>query len=143
MKPLLISICLLFLSYGCGSDLNISGITRTDVRGHSMGGGDGEGDWCEEMGAAYPNPVISKSRYETTIQLHLLKAADVKMQIINKKRKVVRILVEERFFAWGMYNVSWDLRDNSGKRVDPGMYRVKLFLDDKFICKGDIQVIPP
>ena len=39
----------------------------------------------------------------------------------------------------GDYEVLWDLRNDSGELVAPGLYRVQLIVDDKVVCEGDIE----
>ena len=45
----------------------------------------------------------------------------------------------DRTFAAGFYTVAWDLKDETGVRVDPGVYRAVLVAGDEALC-GDIEV---
>ena len=122
----------------CGDALNITGITETDEANTRIGNID-EDDWCPEQNEiyiAYPNPANSS----TTMLYQIGNQTRVKLQIINKDKKVVRLLVDQ-IQAAGFHSVRWSLRDDSGNRVKNGFYRAQFFVDGEFRCHGDIQVI--
>ena len=145
---LLSTILALFLS--CGDALNITGITETDEASILIGNID-ENDWCppqqssgtggtisveDGLRPAYPNPTNSS----TQLPYQINKQTRVKLQIINKDKVIVRLLVDAIQPA-GSYLVHWVLRDDKGDRVKNGFYRVQFFINDEFKCSGDIQVI--
>ncbi len=144
---LLSIIIALFLS--CGDALNITGITETDEANVLIGNID-ENDWCppqhsgtgdaisteDGMRPAYPNPTNSSTR----LPYQITKQTRVKLQIINKDKVIVRLLVDAIQPA-GSYTVLWVLGDDKGDRVKNGFYRVQFFINDEFKCHGDIQVI--
>ena len=98
----LLSIILaLFLS--CGDALNITGITETDETSPDPIGNIDENDWCppqqssgtggaiseeDGMRPAYQNPTNDS----TQLPYQIVKQTRVKFQIINKDKKVVRLL---------------------------------------------------
>lgn len=144
---LIFSSMLLLLS--CGDSINITGITETQETGPEPVGNIDDDDWCsnsEEGWAllpAYPNPTNG----QVSIEFQINRRFWVKMQIINKDKKVVRLLIDDKIQngedakrAPGVYKVIWDARDDKGNRVKNGFYRVEFFLDGEFKCHGDIQI---
>lgn len=136
----LLLLSILMFSMSCGDSLNIFGITETDESAELIGNID-ENDWCTNaqdgwaLHPAYPNPTNNS----TTLIFSLAKMARVKLQIINKDKKVVKLLVDE-FKPAGFFSVQWNLLDNNDDRVKNGFYRVQFFVDGEFKCHGDIQV---
>jgi flagellar hook assembly protein FlgD len=63
----------------------------------------------------------------------------IKLQILNKDKKVVRVLIDE-IKPTGHFTIVWDLRDNNGNRVKDGFYRAQFFLNEVLKCHGDIQI---
>ena len=138
-------LAVFIFTLNCGDALNITGITETNEVANLIGNID-ENDWCPQqngtgvvedgMRPACPNPTNG------SIQLpyQIVKQTRVKLQIINKHKKVVRLLVDERQAA-GHQIVTWDLRDDNGDKVKNGCYRAQFFLDGEFKCHGDVQVI--
>ena len=134
------------IQLGCGDSLNITGIHITGEDGPDLIGVEGnpdKNDWClnSDQGWAffpgYPNPASES----ITIQYQLHRESEVKLQIINENKKVVRILVDEVQFSSGNHSVRWDLTDDSGNRLKNGYYRAQFFIDAEFKCKGDIKVV--
>ena len=140
-------LAVFIFTLNCGDALNITGITETDETSILIGNID-ENDWCppqqssgtisEENGMrpAYPNPTNNS----TTLPYQIATATRVKLQLINKDKAIVRLLVDAIHEA-GSYTVQWGLRDDNGDKVRNGFYRVQFFLDGEFKCHGDIQVI--
>ena len=62
----------------------------------------------------------------TTISLYLTELAEVKVTIFDEKGKLVRQLTPEHHQKSGEALIVWDGRDNDGKIVVPGEYRIKL-----------------
>lgn len=125
----------------CGDSLNITGITETDETGPEPIGNIDENDWCSNLQdgwallPAYPNPATEN----VSFRYNLAFTFRVKLQIINKDKKVVRLLVDGLQQA-GNYAVRWDLLNDKGNRVKNGFYRAQLFIDDEFKCQGDVQI---
>jgi len=69
----------------------------------------------------YPNPMV----YATKIEYTLPKDSQISLRIYNISGQLVKTLVEEQQSA-GNYKVSWDGRDESGKKVTSGIYFYKL-----------------
>ena len=146
----LLSIILAFF-LSCGDALNITGITETNETGPDPIGNIDENDWCppqqsigpggtiseeDGMRPAYPNP----TKNSTQLGYQIVQSTQVKLQIINKDKVIVRLLVDAIQPA-GSYTVLWVLGDDKGDRVKNGFYRVQFFINDEFKCHGDIQVI--
>ena len=125
----------------------ITGITQTDDLGNVVGGD--MTDWCysqtkNAMGEipteyalypAYPNA----SYYTFSLIYDLPAQSDVHIYIVDTM-SMVSTLVDETQEA-GRYITGWNLLDDAGTRVDPGLYRVMITAGD-FSCSGDIQVLP-
>ena len=146
----LLFLVILIFMLNCGDSLNITGITETDETGPDPIGNIDENDWCppqhsgtgevirieDGLYPAYPNPTNNG----TILLFEIGQSTRVKLQIINKHKKVVRLLVDEIKNA-GLFTVQWNLRDENGEKVKNGFYRVQFFIDGEFKCHGDIQVI--
>jgi len=114
-------LAVFIFTLNCGDALNITGITETNEVADLIGNID-ENDWCPQqngtgvvedgMRPAYPNPTNG------SIQLpyQIVKQTRVKLQIINKDKKVVSLLVDAIQQA-GSHIVTWDLRDDKEIRL--------------------------
>jgi flagellar hook assembly protein FlgD len=69
----------------------------------------------------YPNPLSS----ETTIEYGLPEATRVSLKVYNLLGQEVRTLVNEPKDA-GIHTMTWDGRDDSGRRVPSGTYFLRL-----------------
>tara|TARA_B100000686_G_C16251624_1_gene694734 strand:- start:110 stop:601 length:492 start_codon:yes stop_codon:yes gene_type:complete len=122
-------------SGGCGSDENISGITRTDNRGVLFE--EDENDWCDSMHPAFPNPIYLSGNELLDIILNISQPRQAKVKIINKRGDVVWS-IGPLYLDPGRQTFKWNLKNNSGEIVNPGMYRLKLFfIDDVFLIDND------
>jgi len=125
----------------------LEGITLTSETGTVMGGD--TDDWCYIAGTpkpgdvipnhysmypAYPNPCYDDISFQYDLPLMV----DVKIAILNAAGDTVRTIVNTGQTA-GSYTLNWDLHDNSGTTVAPGLYRCHLEAGD-FTCSGDIEV---
>lgn len=91
-------------SYSGGSDID-------DTNAPAMQGGM----------TVYPNP----SRQSGTISFALAKAAHIRVEVYNLRgQKLTTILNDRR--ASGSHSIPWNCQDDSGKRVRPGIYLIKL-----------------
>ncbi|MCK4307320.1 T9SS type A sorting domain-containing protein [candidate division WOR-3 bacterium] len=82
-----------------------------------------------------PNPVIS----ETHIEYALPKTARVTLMIYDLTGRLVKTLVNEEIET-GYHTVSWDGRDNSGKKVASGIYFYRMETD-KFKATKKLTII--
>ncbi|MDO9578113.1 MAG: CotH kinase family protein [Candidatus Cloacimonadales bacterium] len=73
----------------------------------------------------FPNPFNPS----TKISFSLSNESKVNLSIYNIKGQLVKILANE-FFDKGIYTVTWDGEDNTGKAVASGLYFYKLISDD-------------
>lgn len=69
----------------------------------------------------YPNPFNP----ETMIKYHLIKACDVKLNIYNSIGQKVRALVFANQSS-GSYEITWNGRNDLGKKVSSGIYLIRL-----------------
>jgi hypothetical protein len=104
-----------------------------------LGGGSGSGqptNLC--WGPAFPNPATAA----VTLPWTLPEAAMVTLQVYGQddggRAYVVRTLSAEPQVA-GWHQVNWDLKDDAGMPVAPGIYRAMITADGQTLC-GDIQV---
>ena len=93
------------------------------------------------MEPAAPNPAETATR----IQFALPAAAHVSLIAYGRRQGhgpretfVARTLVDADL-APGFHAVFWDLNDDHGARVEPGIYRAVLVVGDDALC-GDIEV---
>ena len=93
------------------------------------------------LGPAFPNPAPSS----TQISFSLPSAARVNLVVYGQRwqhgpREVfaVRTLVDGEFMA-GRHTAVWELNDDHGARVSPGLYRAVIVVGDEALC-GDIEV---
>jgi hypothetical protein len=78
------------------------------------------------FGLPRPNPTGTM----TTFQFSLPQEADVNVTALDVSGRLVRVIAEGATAA-GWHAVSWDLRDQTGTRVRPGMYFVRMMVDGK------------
>jgi len=74
-----------------------------------------------KLSQCYPNPFNS----ETSIQYQLPKTSEVKLGIYNLAGQLIATLTEGQQPA-GLYSVSWNGKDRSGRSVASGVYLYKL-----------------
>ncbi len=140
LSGLLLLVTLAFLVV-CSDSLNITGITETDETGPDPIGNIDENDWCPNLQdgvaflPAYPNPATESISF----QYKLASLFRVKLQLINKQKNVVRLLIDELQQA-GTHVVRWDLLNDQGNGVKNGFYRAQLLIDAEFKCQGDIEI---
>jgi hypothetical protein len=68
-----------------------------------------------------PNPFSDNTR----ISIKLDKETNVSLAVYNMQGQAVRTLAAESFSA-GTHDINWDGKDNSGSRVSPGIYLLKM-----------------
>jgi hypothetical protein len=92
------------------------------------------------MKEAFPNPATT----QTALQYTLPEATWLSLVIYGrlgggpKRVALVRTLADGTFAA-GVHQALWDLNDDRGSRVPPGIYRAVLTVNGSSLC-GDIQV---
>ena len=135
MKSLLPSICLLFLSYGCGSDLNLN----VDENDWNCGSSHYIANGADRNAVDTQEGWMSIIYFDFTI-IRTYNEIDVALQIIDKKKNVIRRVFQGSMTS-GPYRITWDFTNESGERVAPGLYRAQLISDDKVVCEGDIEAL--
>ena len=70
---------------------------------------------------AAPNPARGPVRLAFT----LARGADVRLKVLDAQGRQVRTLADGAWAA-GAASVAWDLRDDSGRRIAPGLYLARL-----------------
>ena len=70
----------------------------------------------------YPNPFNPS----TTIAFTLPSAEQVRLEILNARGQIVRVLVGGAVFAAGAHQLRWDGRDTNGTAVASGIYLYRL-----------------
>ena len=90
---------------------------------------------------AAPNPAEVATRLEFTLPA----GAQVSLIVYGRRQGhgpretfVARTLVDASLAA-GIHSVIWNLNDDQGARVEPGIYRAVLVVGDEALC-GDIDV---
>jgi hypothetical protein len=84
----------------------------------------------------YPNPFAG----ETTISFNLNEPAKTTVAIFDNKGSLVKLLVNGEDLSRGSHEVVWDAADNSGNRVQSGLYFYRLISGDN-IYVGKIVVL--
>ena len=88
------------------------------------------------FGPAYPNPVHRLGVISVTFSLP--KSEFGKIYVLNEDYTEVNLLISKKFEA-GIHKVEWNLTNNAGQEIFPGVYRM-IFESDTFYCQGDIWV---
>ncbi len=97
----------------------IKGLTVTDTL---TGIGDNPGSLNEELlGQNSPNPFVS----QTKISFSLPESAHISLHIYNLAGQKVCTLIDGQALA-GSHTITWDGTDNTGKRLEPGIYVYRL-----------------
>lgn len=76
------------------------------------------------LNAGKPNPF----KYNTTISFGLPRKSNVTLEVYDISGRLVRTLVSGELNA-GVHSVTWDGRDNAGRRVSSGTYFVRMVTD--------------
>ncbi|NIR48981.1 hypothetical protein GWO43_11140 [candidate division KSB1 bacterium] len=85
-------------------------------------------DWCTNPQNGWALQYIQNPANErVAFRYDLSRSFQVKLQIINKDKEVVRLLVDELQPA-GAFMVTWALRNDKGDRVKNGFYRAQFFI---------------
>jgi len=89
---------------------------------------------------AFPNPAQGATRLQISVpaSMHMTLAIYGRSDEPGARARLVRTLIEGTFAA-GTHQVLWDLKDDSGVPVAPGIYRAILVAGGRVLC-GDIQV---
>ena len=145
-------ILVISLSFRCSNNSDLlfdpsywsspyKGITITDKLGNKLKVD--ESDWCNyQVGfyaflPAYPNPV---DRDNENIRFVFYTSPDCRIKLlINDGDYKTVIILTDRVYSRGLYEIEWDLKDKSGLKVPGGIYRCYMYAPD-FICHGDIWI---
>ncbi len=73
------------------------------------------------LAAPYPDP----ARTEARLGFALPAAGAVRLEVLDVTGRRVRMLADGRYAA-GRYALAWDLRDDTGRAVSPGLYLLRL-----------------
>ena len=84
---------------------------------------------------AYPNPAQDSITFRF---VNIVQVAYVNLNIIDINESVIKKLVD-KIYSVGDYTVKWDLKNDNDVRVDAGLYRARIYIDD-FISHGDIMI---
>jgi len=87
------------------------------------------------LSQSYPNPVI----FTTCIEYGIPKATNTIIKIYDIAGRAIRTLVSGRQ-APGVYKVRWDLTDDDGNHVPPGVYFYHMKADD-FVSVKKLTVL--
>ena len=79
----------------------------------------------------YPNPFSE----EVTIELRLATNADVEIEALNQMGHRVKYLAPKQQLNAGIHRLAWDGTNTSGGKVSPGIYYLKIILDDLIISE--------
>jgi hypothetical protein len=83
-----------------------------------------------------PNPFIR----QTAVSFELVRQARVSMGVYSLAGAKIRGLVDVAYEP-GRHSVSWDGRDDAGRRVSPGVYFVR-FAADGVVNTGKALILP-
>jgi flagellar hook assembly protein FlgD len=76
------------------------------------------------------NLVAAPSRGAASISFALTRGADVEVQVQSLNGRMIRRLTTRARSDAGINTVTWDLKDNGGRRVPRGMYIVQVTARD-------------
>ena len=79
----------------------------------------------DRLEAIYPNPFGERTSMRFSVERN---AAEVRIDVVDVQGRRVRALLD-RPMARGSHHVGWDSRDESGRRVAPGVYFARLTVD--------------
>ena len=159
MKGLSLSSILLCLALfiSCGTTdpatSEISGITRTYENGTvvevdpddwRVTVASGDPTLWATIAPASPNPATSWCEFNFRVSRPVL----LQLYIVNREGEEVRALANDSFATAGDFLVEWDLKDNEGELLAPGLYRAIISLtdanapDNRITSYGDIEILP-
>ena len=93
------------------------------------------------MYPAAPNPatVATRITFALPASAHVSVSVYARQQAHGpRETSIVRVLIDGALAA-GTFALSWDLDDDGGQRVPPGIYRVVLVTGEDALC-GDVEV---
>jgi hypothetical protein len=79
----------------------------------------------------YPNPF----RDEITIEIKLAKDSEVQVEVMNQLGQRVKFLQSEKILSSGVHRLAWNGRNAANQWVSPGIYHLKITIDEKQIHK--------
>jgi len=88
------------------------------------------------FGAPYPNPATGSMQ----MGFALPRAARVDAELVDVTGRRVQSLANDTFEP-GEHTLGWDGRDGGGNRVHPGVYFLRVYVDDREIAKRRVVVV--
>jgi hypothetical protein len=85
-------------------------------------------------------PVPDPMRGRATIRFSIPHRAQASVTIRSATGSLVRVLSSPQSLAPGTYSLSWDGRDDAGRRVAPGVYFWRLETDDATLARKAIKI---
>ena len=102
--------------------------TVTDIR-------EAFGQFAAMETLAFPNP----ASHSTTISFSLAETADVDIMFYDETGRLVNRINHSNMLS-GDQQISWNLKDTSGSRVNNGIYFYSLMVDGQLMNSGKIMV---
>lgn len=90
----------------------------------------GTNELIEEIDAIFYPPSPNPASYHLKLKFYLLQDSDVKLTLIDGMGKTIKLLVDGRLDA-GLQHVAWNVANNIGSLVSPGVYIAILKAGDK------------
>jgi len=85
-------------------------------------------------------PVPDPMRGHATIRFNIPRQAQAGVSIHSTTGALVRVLSGPQPIAPGNYSLTWDGRDDAGRRVVPGVYFWRLESDDATLTRKTIKI---
>lgn len=79
----------------------------------------------------WPNPFNP----ECTLAFELMADADVDLKIYDLKGECVRSLIRKKGLEAGCHELHWDGRNETGAKLDSGIYLYRLVADDEAVTR--------
>jgi hypothetical protein len=116
------------------------GITFTDEFANPLK--KDKSDWCESHVGyaflpAYPNPV-DRDNEGITLVFFVSQESRIKVLVNDGDYQTVAIITDT-VYSRGLYELKWNLRDQTGSKIPGGVYRSYMYAPD-FSCHGDIWI---
>ncbi|MBD3285253.1 PKD domain-containing protein [candidate division WOR-3 bacterium] len=83
--------------------------------------------------------LASASSNEVEIRYGIPKQSKIEILLYNVNGELIRHMLHEEV-AVGEYITTWNLKDNKGIAVSPGVYFVKIFSDDKAVASSKVVI---
>ena len=77
----------------------------------------------------YPNPFSD----EVTIEIKLVKDSEIQVEVLNQLGQRVKTITTKKQLTSGVHQLTWDGRNSGNGEVAPGIYHVRIEIDDSVI----------